>query len=310
MFLQPNADLHSSLGSNCTNYFLLNMALYSYVKAPVRASGYTTPVVSYYDYSARKSTTIGDLIFSFVGNTQEFLVNSKFIGALIPVFLIATGFLMIYQQFFPDFKEFVKLRVNYYDTSNVALASENYVSRADYISNPGAEYFRELKNEAEASNNLLSDPVSNQYKGKFTLSIPALGIKNVRVIANVESGVEEVYDSYLEGGLAHFNGTGLPISPLKNNTVIYGHSASGNYYQRTKDPTASFSVLKDIKIGDEIIINMEGKDYKYRVAKSKIVQPHDISIITGEVGKETLTLFTCYPDGNSANRFVVVANPA
>lgn len=286
------------------------MALYSYVKAPVRSVGTVASAnIYYYDNFPKKKTTLGDVVFSVVGNTQEFLINSKFIGALIPVFLIVAGFSMIYQQFFPDFKEYLKLKVDYYDTTNVALASENYVSRAEYISNPGAEYFKELKDEAYATNQLLADPVSNKYKGKFQLSIPSLGIKDVQVIANVESGVEEIYDSYLEGGLAHFNGTGLPISDMKNNTVIYGHSASGNYYERTKDPTASFSELKNVKIGDEIMVKMEGKEYKYRVAKSKIVQPHDVSIVTGEIGKDTLTLFTCYPDGNSANRFVVVANP-
>lgn len=286
------------------------MALYSYVKAPVRAvETPSTANIYYYETTPNKKTTLGDVLFSVIGNTQEFLVNSKFIGALIPVFLIAAGFTMIYQQFFPDFKEYLKLRVDYYETSNIALASENYVSRAEYLSNPGAEYFKELKEEAVATNQLLADPTSNKYKGKFKLSIPSLGIKDVQVIANVESDVEEIYDSFLEGGLAHFNGTGLPISDMKNNTVVYGHSASGNYYERTKDPTASFSELKNVKIGDEISIKMEGKEYKYRVAKSKIVQPHDVSIVTGEIGKETLTLFTCYPDGNSANRFVVVANP-
>ncbi len=302
--------MHSSLEVlNCTNYFLLAMALYSYTKAPIRTASSDGLVSYYYDKSPKQKATLGDFVFSFVGNIQEFLINSKFIGALIPVFLIMSGFFMIYQQFFPDFKEFIKLKVNYYDTSTIALASENYVSRAEYISNPGAEYFQRLKDEAFATNGLLSDPESNEYKGKFSLSIPSLGFKDIRVTANVESGVEEIYDSYLEGGLAHFNGTGLPISSLKNNTVIYGHSASGNYYERTKDPTAAFSALKNIKIGDEITVKMDGKEYKYRVAKSKIVQPHDVSIITGEAGKDTLTLFTCYPDGNSANRFVVVANP-
>lgn len=285
------------------------MALYSYTKAPIRTVDSSGLASYYYDNSPKRKLTVGDFVFSVVGNTQEFLINSKFIGALIPVFLILSGFFMIYQQFFPDFRELIKQKVNYYDTNTVALASEDYVSRAQYISNPGAEYFKQLKDEAAASNGLISDPVSNEYKGKFSLSIPALGFSDIRVTANVESGVEEIYDSYLEGGLAHFNGTGLPISPTKNNTVIYGHSASGNYYERTKDPTAAFSALKNIKIGDEIIVNMEGKEYKYRVSKSKIVQPHDVSIITGSVGKETLTLFTCYPDGNSANRFVVVANP-
>lgn len=287
------------------------MALYSYTKAPIHAIDSNSPVALYFkDSISSKKLTLGDVLFSFVGNCQDFLINSKFIGALIPLFLISGGLFMIYQQFFPDLRELIKLKVDYYDTSTIALASENYVSRAEYISNPGAEYFKQLKDEAVASNKLLADPVSNNFKGTFTLSIPSLKITNLRVTANVESGVEAIYDSYLEGGLAHFNGTGLPISELNNNTVIYGHSASGNYYERSHDATAAFSVLKNIKIGDEVKITMEGKEYKYKVAKSKIVEPHDVSIITGDIGRETLTLFTCYPDGNSANRFVVVANPA
>lgn len=285
------------------------MALYSYTKAPVQAAS-VNPQTKVYNYSdTRKSLTVGDVVMGFASNAQEFLVNSRFIGALIPVVLILAGFFMIYQQFFPDLKEFVKLKMNYYDTTTIALASEDYVSRAEYLSNPGAEYFKVLKDEAVATNQLLADPISNSYKGTFEISIPALEINNLRVTANVESGVESIYDSYLEGGLAHFNGTGLPISPMDNNTVIYGHSASGNYYERTKDPTAAFSVLKNIQIGDEIAINMQGKTFNYRVSKSKIVQPDDVSIVTGEAGRETLTLFTCYPDGNSANRFVVVAKP-
>jgi LPXTG-site transpeptidase (sortase) family protein len=54
---------------------------------------------------------------------------------------------------------------------------------------------------------------------------------------------------------------------------------------------------------------MEGKEYVYRVVKSKIVQPDDASIITGTRDKRTLTLFTCFPNGNSAQRFVAIANP-
>lgn len=286
------------------------MALYSYTKAPVQvASNSSQKTYSYEDNSSR-ALTVGDVVMGVASNTQEFLINSRFVGALIPVALIFAGFFMIYQQFFPDLREYVKLKMNYYDTTTIALASEDYVSRAEYISNPGAEYFKTLKDDAVASNQLLADPISNSYKGTFEISIPALEMNNIRVTANVESGIESVYDSYLEGGLAHFNGTGLPISPMENNTVIYGHSASGNYYERTKDPTAAFSVLKNIKIGDEIAINMQGKTYNYRVSKSKIVQPDDVSIVTGEAGRETLTLFTCYPDGNSANRFVVVAKPA
>jgi sortase A len=91
--------------------------------------------------------------------------------------------------------------------------------------------------------------------------------------------------------------------------VIYGHSSSGDYYERTHDIAGAFSVLNKIKIGAIIKIDMNGRVYEFRVIKSKIVQPDDVSIIIGTPGKRTLTLFTCFPNGNNTSRFVVVANP-
>lgn len=283
------------------------MAIRSYAKAPIRlvnADSY-----EYVSISHKKSLTLWDVVFGLVKDFQELLVNSKFIGALIPMFFIAIGLSMIYQQFWPDVDGMIKRRIEYYDSSTVALASEVSVNRADYLSNPGAEYFQALQQQAERAHSFISDPVSNQYSGGFTLSIPSVGIENINVSANVNSAVESVYRSKLTNGLAHFAGTGLPISDVKSNIVIYGHSAGGNYYERTGDVAASFSVLDETSIGDEIILRMNGQEYRYRIKRSKIVQPNDVSILTGELGKETLTLFTCSPRGNNAQRFVVIADP-
>jgi sortase A len=109
--------------------------------------------------------------------------------------------------------------------------------------------------------------------------------------------------------LAHFQSTGLPISDVENNIVIYGHSSSGDYYERTKDIAGAFSRLNKIKVGDIVTLEMEGKTYNYRVIKTKIVEPYNTEIISGTPGKRTLTLFTCFPSGNNSQRFVAVANP-
>jgi LPXTG-site transpeptidase (sortase) family protein len=104
-------------------------------------------------------------------------------------------------------------------------------------------------------------------------------------------------------------GTGLPVSDVENNIVVYGHSANGDYFQRTQDPAGAFSRLQRIKFGDEITITMEGRTTKYKVSKTKIVNPDETSIITGPGGEQTLTLFTCFPNGNPSKRFVVIARP-
>lgn len=283
------------------------MAIRSYTKAPIRLVD-----AEHYEYvtiSQKKQLTLWDVLFGLIKDFQDLLINSKFVGALVPIFFIAIGLSMIYEQFWPDVDGYVKRQIEYYDSSTVALASEGSVNRAEYLSNPGSEYFRQLQEQAQQSNSFVQDPTSNKFAGQFTLSIPSVGIEGVNVAANVNSGVEAVYDRELANGLAHFAGTGLPISEVDSNIVIYGHSAGGNYFERTGDVAASFSVLDETSIGDEVIINMDGKEYKYRIKKSKIVQPNDLSIVTGQANKETLTLFTCFPDGNSANRFVVIADP-
>jgi len=144
---------------------------------------------------------------------------------------------------------------------------------------------------------------------KLNESVEVYYDKPIDAIKSLEYfGVEEVYDSVLNNGLAHFKDTGLPMSEINNNSVVYGHASNGNYYERTKDVAAAFTKLTDIKIGDEVIVKIEGKEYKYRVVKTKLVKPDDISIINGTRGKKTLTLFTC-PNGNNAKRFVAVARP-
>src|SRR5690606_20263638 len=127
------------------------------------------------------------------------------------------------------------------------------------------------------------------------------------VEANVDSSSEESYNLALQDSLAHFKGTGLPISDVQNNIVIYGHSASPNYNPRRTDPEVAFSYLPELKVGDDIIIEIEGKEYRFKMYRSKIVEPDDTSVITGTKGKRTLTLFTCYPIGANSQRYVALA---
>lgn len=71
----------------------------------------------------------------------------------------------------------------------------------------------------------------------------------------------------------------------------------------------AFSFLPDLKVGDEITIEIDGKTFTYQMFRSKIVEPNDLSIITGTAGKGTLTLFTCFPLGSDAKRYTAVARP-
>lgn len=290
------------------------MALYKYTKEPVKARPFLEEPPPEEDVIIIKrkpprQLTLWDILSGLFADLNELVISSKVAGIMVPVVLILFGVSIIFNQIWPDVEQQIKYTSGYYDTYNVPLVEGEYVDRAKYISNPGAEYFRQLAQDAEQAHVLEPDPISNSYSGRFSLSIPSLELSNLPVTANVESGVEEVYDTVLETGLAHFKDTMLPISEKEGNTVIYGHSSSGDYFDRTNDVAGAFSKLHEVKIGDEVIVEMDGKTYKYRISRSKIVEPHDVSIVTGQVGKDTLTLFTCFPNGNSARRFVAIANP-
>ncbi|MBD3280020.1 sortase [Candidatus Dojkabacteria bacterium] len=290
------------------------MALKTYKKAPVKIhldrKRAREKEVEIPQESKNRQITLWDIVAGLKNDFTYLMKTSTLARILIPGLLIVTGSFIIYRQMYPEVKQRAREASGYYDATSANLVQgESIQPKEVYLSNPGSEYFRDLTSSAFKKGVLADDPISNDYRGRFNISIPSLELNTLPVQANVESGVEEAYRSVLEGALAHFKDTGLPISDVDNNIVIYGHSAGGDYYSRTRDISAAFSKLSDIKIGDEIEIDMEGQTYNYRVTKTKIVKPDDISIINGTADKETLTLFTCYPNGNDAKRFVAVARP-
>ena len=70
-----------------------------------------------------------------------------------------------------------------------------------------------------------------------------------------------------------------------------------------------FRPLKDIAVGDEIRFRTSSGDIHYRVTRTSIVNPDDISVLDpGE--RDMLTLITCYPFyyvGHAPKRFIVHA---
>lgn len=255
-------------------------------------------------------TTIWSLLAGGVNDLIELVSTSSVAGLIIPGAFILLGAGLLWQQIGPELDQKLKESAGFYNQGTIPLVADAYIAeRAQYLSDPGAEYFRSLTDSALKQNVLREDPTSNNYSGVFYLTIPALKMERVPIEANVESGVESAYQSVLKTKLAHFKNTGLPISDIKNNIVIYGHSARPTYKPSPSDPASAFSFLSELKIGDEISIEMNGKTYKYVMSRSKIIEPQDVSIITGTPGRGTLTLFTCYPNGNNSHRYVAIARP-
>jgi sortase A len=93
----------------------------------------------------------------------------------------------------------------------------------------------------------------------------------------------------------------LPDTPMPwddGNSAIAGHR------------DGLFRPLKDVKVGDEIRFRTTRAEYRYRVKKTTIVKPDDLSVLARQDDPATLTLITCYPFyyvGTAPKRFIVHA---
>lgn len=107
--------------------------------------------------------------------------------------------------------------------------------------------------------------------------------------------VEGTTAKALRKGPGHLEGSAMPGK--SGNTVIAGHRDT------------HFRVLKDVVVGDEILIDAAAKSYRYRIVEAKIVSPKDVRSLRPE-SDAVITLITCYPFyyvGPAPQRFVVRA---
>lgn len=126
---------------------------------------------------------------------------------------------------------------------------------------------------------------------------PELGTQfaNLKIDAvDIEHGVfQGDSDIELKKGIGHYAGSTLPGEG--GNVVLSAH----------RDTV--FRGLKDIKQGDEIVIETDYGVYKYVVKSTRITTPDDTEV-TKPTDYEKLTLYTCYPFyyiGNAPERFIV-----
>lgn len=70
-----------------------------------------------------------------------------------------------------------------------------------------------------------------------------------------------------------------------------------------------FRGLKDIDVGDEILLETTRGELKYEVSSIEIVEPSDVSVLA-HTPEKTITLVTCYPFyfvGHAPKRYIVKA---
>ncbi len=104
-------------------------------------------------------------------------------------------------------------------------------------------------------------------------------------------------------GAAHLTYTSLPLGGEKTNTVLAGHTG---YVGRI-----FFDNLRNLKIGDEVILRNYWKDIKYKVAETKVAKPNQSQDIFLKDGKDLLTMITCISNNNGGfDRYYVICERA
>ncbi len=119
------------------------------------------------------------------------------------------------------------------------------------------------------------------------IEIPRLGL-----FAPVREGAE---GETLRVAVGHIGGTALPGE--KGNAGLAAHR------------NTFFRPLRDVKVGDQVVVTTAGSAFEYRVESIAVVDPTDVSVLD-PTPKETLTLVTCYPFdwvGDAPQRLIVKA---
>lgn len=107
--------------------------------------------------------------------------------------------------------------------------------------------------------------------------------------------IEGVSKKVLELGAGHMGGTALPGEV--GNCAIAGH--------RNYTFGQIFNRLNEVKLGDEIFLEVEEENYTYKVSAINIVNPEDLSILEQPKDKKKVTLITCHPIYRATHRLIV-----
>ena len=122
------------------------------------------------------------------------------------------------------------------------------------------------------------------------ISIPAMELEMPIFLGATEQ--------HMADGAAHLSQTSLPIGGENTNCVIAGH--------RGYNGASYFRYIDKLKVGDLVSVTNFWERLTYRVCEIKIIDPHDVTEILIQPGRELLTLLTCHPYASGGRQRYVV----
>lgn len=138
----------------------------------------------------------------------------------------------------------------------------------------------------------------------FFIEVPKLGIYE-KIHANVNPNSAKEYEAALQEGVAHALGSSFPGQDKM--IYIFGHSTDGVW--NVEAFNAVFYQIKDLQIGDQIILHLGEEKFDYVVSAQDIVKSSEIDFVNNLKDEKILLLQTCWPPGTSWQRLFVSATP-
>ncbi len=155
------------------------------------------------------------------------------------------------------------------------------------------------------SEKIIYQPETNPPPSKeYSLTIPKI-LAYTQIIPNVNPYDRDEYIKVLNDDVvAQVKGSADPGSGKGKSTYIFAHSTQQGFNMVVKN--AVFYLLDELKNGDYIFINKDGKVYTYEVYKRLVVKASETQYLTyTEADKEILILQTCWPIGTDWNRLLI-----
>lgn len=153
----------------------------------------------------------------------------------------------------------------------------------DYISN--------MQNEDKSFNENKKAFETYTYQEQSSNIIGILSIPKLDLNVGIGEGVD---NETLKYSVGHFSDTAMPGQ--KGNFCVIGHRSYtyGEFFNR----------LDEIEENDEIIVEYNGKEFKYKVTEIKVVKPEEISVLN-QSEEEEITLITCTPIRVGSHRLII-----
>jgi LPXTG-site transpeptidase (sortase) family protein len=139
----------------------------------------------------------------------------------------------------------------------------------------------------------------------FSITIPKIGA-SAKVFPNIDPANSGEFLPVLQNGIAHAKGSVFP--GFSGNVYLFAHSTDA--WWNVGRYNAVFYLLKNLTVGDPVIVFFENKRYNYTVSKVQVMEAEDVSLLTdAQTGGQKLVLQTCWPPGTTWKRLVVLAEP-